>query len=187
MGGNPQAAQAGPAPVKERIKIRKVGIEFDKGELAVKKLEFRLRSFTDNQDWAAFLVDCKNLKIKDGADFHIYECPLISKISSFNAQGSALVLRIILKNMLHFKFGNLIQILNTNERKSEMEAKHALYLATTDFKTSLFESLRASHSDTALRFISVNNDPKLMKAEKHRDRLVEKTLRNLGVCNEITF
>ena len=124
--------------MKERIKIKKVGIEFDKGEIAVKKLEFRLRSFTDNQDWAAFLIDCKNLKIKDGADFHIYECPLISKISSYNSQGSALVLKVILKNMLHFKFGNLIQILNTNENKSEMHSKHALYLATTDFKTSLF-------------------------------------------------
>ncbi len=153
-----------------------MAIEFEKGEIADKKLEFKLRSFVDNQEWAAFMIDCKNLKIKDGGDFHVYECPLISKISSYNARGSALLLRVVLRNMLHFKCGSLVQILNTNERADEMQAKHALYLATTDFKTSLFDSLRASHSDTPLRFISVRNNPKLMKSEKHRERLVEKTV-----------
>ena len=186
-GGNPQAASQAGGAKPERVKIRRIAIEFEKGEIADKKLEFKLRSIIENHEWAAFLIDCKNLKIKDGGDFHIYECPLISKIASYNARGSALLLKIVLRNMLHFKCGGLISVLNTNEKQGDMKNKHALYLATTDFKSSLFSSLSAAYSDTPLQFLTLHNNPKRMRSEKQRDGIVEMALRNLGVRGEVHY
>ncbi len=90
-------------------------MEFDKGEAADRKLEHRLKSFIENHDFMKFYIDCKNLKIRKGAEFDLYDLGTISKITNFNARGSALLLRIALKNMQFFKNGGIITILNTNE------------------------------------------------------------------------
>lgn len=73
-----------------------------------------MKSFIDNQDLIKFFVDCKNLKIKDGADFHLYDLSIVSKIASHNTRGCAMIYRIALKNMQHFKIGGVISVINNN-------------------------------------------------------------------------
>ena len=130
-----------------------------------------MKSFIDNEDLIKFFVDCKNLKIKDGADFHLYDLNIVSKIASFNTRGSAMMYRIVLKNMLHFKIGGIISVINNNEDKTNLQTKHSLYYSTCKFREAMNKSLSKGNSET-LKFITVHNDPNLTKKEAHRDKLV---------------
>ena len=121
-----------------------------------------MKSFIDNHDLIKFFVDCKNLKIKDGADFHLYDLSIVSKIASHNTRGSAMIYRIVLKNMQHFKIGGIISVINNNEEKSNLQTKHSLYYSTCKFREALNKSLSKCGYDS-LKFITVHNDSRQMK------------------------
>lgn len=63
------------------------------------------------------------MKIKQGAEYDLYDFRNIAKIVNFNARGSAILLRIMLKNMQFFKNGAIISVLNSHEGESHMKEK----------------------------------------------------------------
>lgn len=75
----------------------------------------------DNHDFVKLYIDCKNLKIKQGAEYDLYDFRNIAKIVNFNARGSAILLRIMLKNMQYFKNGAIVSILHSCEAESHLK------------------------------------------------------------------
>ena len=92
--------------------------------------------------------------------------------------------RIVLKNMLHFKIGGIISVINNNEDKSNLKVKHSLYYSTCKFREAMIKSLSKGNSDS-LKFIIVHNDPNQTKKEAHRNKLVQNSIKYLGIKDEI--
>jgi len=135
----------------------------------------------------AYFVNCRNVKKKEIKMFHELKSTQVILMTYFNMTVYAALLRKTLKIMQENgeNHGCVICINSTYKQEHILKKTHPLFFACSQFASTLLETLKLTYKEFGIQFLNVHNNYRNLASGNKYSELVDTTLQNIGLYEDI--
>ena len=133
----------------------------------------------------AYFVNCRNVKQKEIELFHQQKSSHIILTTYYNMTVYAALLRKTLKIMSESRDGRVICLNTTYGQEHILKKTHPLFFASSHFASTLAQTLKLTYQDFGIKFLNVHNNYRNVASGNKYSELVEYTLQNIGLSDDI--